>query len=189
MKNPLDTPVLVLNKGWLAHEMHSAQHILPMLFTGVCTALDIGDSERPMRWDDWVKLPIRPGDDVIHTPKFSFRCPTVVVLATFDKAGKTKLKKNLRGVAARDGNRCQYSGRKLQPHEMSIDHVHAKSKGGTDEWTNIVLADKAINHRKGNKTNKEAGLKLLRKPVEPKEMPRSFFLHAAHPDHQRFLQK
>ena len=49
-----------------------------------------------------------------------------------------------------------------------MDHVVPKSKGGKVEWTNIVLACVPCNGKKGNSTVAEAGLKLLRKPFEPR---------------------
>lgn len=45
------------------------------------------------------------------------------------------------------------------------------SRGGASNWENCVLADRKINSRKGNKLPEEAGLKLLRRPAVPREVP------------------
>ena len=52
-----------------------------------------------------------------------------------------------------------------------------------------MLADKRINHRKGNRTPDEAGLKLVRLPQQPREMPATAFIRNTHaiPDWEMFL--
>jgi hypothetical protein len=52
-----------------------------------------------------------------------------------------------------------------------------------------VLADKRINHRKGNRTPREAGLQLLRSPREPRALPATAFIRNTHaiPDWEMFL--
>jgi 5-methylcytosine-specific restriction endonuclease McrA len=188
-KNVTNCPVLMLNSGFQAVNMHSVQHVIPMMFTDAATALDFYEGGyRPVRWDEWVKLPIRPGDDVIHSSKMSIRVPRVVVCVSYHKIHKKNPKKNLRGIAARDKNTCQYTGRKLQPHEGSIDHVIPRSKGGSDDWENLVYAGKDVNHAKGSRRNEEVGLKLLKNPVAPRSLPASSFLEAAYPEHEIFLK-
>ena len=49
--------------------------------------------------------------------------------------------------------------------------VLPRSRGGKDEWENLVWADKDVNARKGNRLPHEAGLKLLTVPRAPKELP------------------
>ena len=43
---------------------------------------------------------------------------------------------------------CAYTGQKLTFPQSSIDHVMPKSRGGKDEWENVVLAHKDINNQK-----------------------------------------
>ena len=80
----------------------------------------------------------------------------------------------------RDRGTCAYSGKKLKPEEGNIDHLIPKSKGGLTTWTNCVLAHRDINAKKGNRTPEEAGLKLLIKPEQPKELPVTFFIKNKH---------
>jgi 5-methylcytosine-specific restriction endonuclease McrA len=42
-----------------------------------------------------------------------------------------------------------------------------KSRGGKNNWTNVVAACKPCNHRKGNKTPEEAKMHLLYVPYVP----------------------
>ena len=161
-----------------------------MLASNVATAINFDNGEMaPTQWDEWLKLPIGPDDLAIHTRTRAIRVPTVIVCSEYSKIPKRKPKKNLRGVAARDNSICQISGKKLPPERWSIDHVQPKSRGGSDDWENLALVDRDINNKKSNKTNEEAGLKLIRKPFEPKLLPASCFIQSNHPHHLIFLQK
>ena len=80
----------------------------------------------------------------------------------------------------RDDNRCQYTGRLLAPEEGSLDHILPRSRGGADTWENLVWSSKDVNTRKGNRLPHEAGLKLLRAPRAPKELPASALIRNAH---------
>jgi len=68
----------------------------------------------------------------------------------------------------------------LRPEEGSLDHVLPRSRGGKDEWGNLVWSDKTVNAKKGNRLPHEAGLKLLRVPRAPKELPVTSLIHNAH---------
>ena len=78
------------------------------------------------------------------------------------------------------GNRCQYTGKLLRPDEGSLDHVLPRSRGGKDEWGNLVWSDKAVNVKKGNRLPHEAGLNLLTLPRAPKELPVTVLIRNAH---------
>jgi hypothetical protein len=51
---------------------------------------------------------------------------------------------------------------------MTIDHVFPKSLGGRTVWENVVSACRACNLKKGNKSPREVGMQLLRKPIRPR---------------------
>ncbi|MEZ5092852.1 HNH endonuclease [Nocardioides sp.] len=68
-----------------------------------------------------------------------------------------------RGVLLRDGHRCAYCGSRAS----TIDHVLPRSRGGAWTWANTVAACERCNHRKGNRTPTEAGLRLRRAPFVP----------------------
>src|SRR5829696_2291213 len=67
--------------------------------------------------------------------------------------------------------RCQYCGRpaaELKPREaLTRDHVIPMSRGGTNDWTNVVTACSPCNTRKGNRLPVEIGMLPLTRPVEP----------------------
>ena len=72
-------------------------------------------------------------------------------------------------VFVRDDYTCQYCGKKFPASELTLDHVFPKSRLGPDIWENIVTCCKDCNQYKADKTPKEAGMKLLRRPFRPKE--------------------
>jgi 5-methylcytosine-specific restriction endonuclease McrA len=174
--------VLVLNRNWQAIGVKTPMEAFSMIASGSATALDIesGGNIRPVTWNEWLTLPVRDGDNSIGTVSGRVRVPSVLVLAKFDKVPKKRPKFGVRGIWERDGGVCQYTGRKLRPHEGNIDHVVPLSRGGPTSWANCVLADKRVNSRKGSKLPEEAGLKLLRRPSVPRELPVTLLIKNTH---------
>ena len=107
----------------------------------------------------------------MHTVRWAIRVPTVIVALNFAKVPKKRPKLCAKTIRERDGNLCQYTGKFLRQDEGSLDHVLPRSRGGKDQWENLVWADKAVNACKGNRLPHEAGLKLLTVPRAPKEVP------------------
>lgn len=70
-------------------------------------------------------------------------------------------------IFVRDDYTCQYCGRKLPASELTLDHVYPKSRLGPDIWENIVACCKDCNQRKADRTPREAGMKLKRRPYRP----------------------
>jgi 5-methylcytosine-specific restriction endonuclease McrA len=174
--------VLVLNRHWQAIDVRTPVETFSMLVNGSATALDIklGEEMRPVTWDEWLTLPVRESDFAIGTVRGGIRVPTVVVLARFDKVPKRRPKFCARAIWERDGGVCQYTGRKLRPSEGNIDHIVPRSRGGKTSWENCVLADKRVNSRKGNRLPEEVGLRLLRQPFVPREIPTTALIRNHH---------
>jgi 5-methylcytosine-specific restriction endonuclease McrA len=170
--------VLVLNRNWQAIGVKTPAETIGMLMTDAATALNIEDNDVmiPVRWKDWVNLPITDNDLVINTVSRSFKIPKVIVLCKFDKVPKKRPAFSSKNIWIREKGKCAYTGKRLKPDEGNIDHLIPKSRGGKTDWTNCVLAHKDVNAKKANKTPEEAGLKLLIKPEAPKELPVYFFI-------------
>ncbi len=183
--------VLVLNRNWQAINVRSPAEAFCQMCSGTVTALDIADDGgmSPVRWEHWLQLPVRETDNTVQTPRGPIRVPTVVVLARFDRVPRKRPKFSAKAIWERDGHRCQYSGRKLHPGEGNIDHIVPRSRGGKTTWENCVLAAKDINTRKGNRLPEEIGLKLLRSPKAPGEIPTTLLIRNHHniADWEHFL--
>jgi 5-methylcytosine-specific restriction endonuclease McrA len=185
--------VLVLNRNWQAINVRSPQEAFCQMATNAATALEIDGAShiRPVPWDEWITLPIREQDNAVLTVRGAIRVPTVIVLANFARVPKKRPKLCAKTIRERDGNRCQYTGALLRPEEGSLDHVLPRSRGGRDAWENLVWSAKAVNARKGNRLPHEAGLKLLKMPRAPKELPASALIRNAHgiPEWKWFLNE
>ncbi len=72
----------------------------------------------------------------------------------------------------RDQHTCQYCGRTSlelgRKERLTREHVVPISRGGTNTWENVATACSTCNHRKGNRLLKEANMRLLNRPREPK---------------------
>jgi 5-methylcytosine-specific restriction endonuclease McrA len=72
---------------------------------------------------------------------------------------------------ARDDYRCQFCHRtqaELRYREcLTRDHLVPLSRGGNNDWTNVVTACSGCNTRKGNRLPSECGMHPLHPPVEP----------------------
>jgi 5-methylcytosine-specific restriction endonuclease McrA len=174
--------VLVLNRHWQAIHVRTPQEAFCMMASNVATGLEIERQQhiRPVPWDEWIRLPIRPQDEAVRTVRGVVRVPTVIVAVNFAKVPKKRPKLCARSIRERDGNRCQYTGRVLRPHEGSLDHVVPRSRGGADTWENLVWSSKDVNARKGNRLPHEAGLRLLAVPRAPRELPATFLIRNPH---------
>ncbi|MCZ6452829.1 MAG: HNH endonuclease [Alphaproteobacteria bacterium] len=103
---------------------------------------------------------------VIRSPSVEMMLPSVVSLKQYikpaDRPAFTRF-----NVFLRDKFTCQYSGQRLPAHELTFDHVLPRSRGGHTCWENVVTASSEYNLRKGNRTPKQAGLKLRQQPRRP----------------------
>jgi 5-methylcytosine-specific restriction endonuclease McrA len=126
----------------------------------------------------------------VQTARGPVRVPTVIVAANYAKVPVRRPRLGARGIWERDGGVCQYTGRRLAPHEGNIDHIVPRSRGGATSWENCVLSHRDVNSKKGARLPQEAGLRLLRKPQPPKVLPATAFIRNPHGirDWQKFLQ-
>lgn len=174
--------VLVLNRNWQAINIVTPATAFSQMCVDTATGLDIQGEEImiPTRWNDWLDLPVRDEDNQVGTPRGQIRVPTVIVLARFDRVPVKRPRFSARSLWERDGGRCQYTGRILRPGEGNIDHILPRSRGGTTTWENCVLAAREVNSRKADRTPEEAGLRLVRQPKAPRELPVTMLLRNPH---------
>lgn len=159
--------------------------------------LSKADGMTTVSWDKWITLPVRNWDMSINTPSIKVRVPTVILYPHYGRMPKRKLKLGKEGVWLRDRKRCQYTGVSLTKDSGTIDHVvskHTWRKNGLDGspncWENLVLCDKELNLRKGDRPFQELGLKLIRKPIDPPPVPACLLIgEANHHDWEHFLIK
>ena len=97
------------------------------------------------------------------------RIPSVVRLVYYVQRPHQRVKFTKQSVLTRDGYTCMYCG--LQSRHLTLDHVVPKTRGGQTIWTNVVACCTRCNATKGGKSLKEAGMKLMHAPREPRFLP------------------
>jgi 5-methylcytosine-specific restriction endonuclease McrA len=174
----LDASVLVLNKLYMAVHVVPVRRAFGLLFKDLAEVITLDDGRYQSydfhSWREVSEARARfkgPDDDFIRTVHFEIQVPRVIRLLAYDRLPRTKVKFNRRNIFARDGNRCQYCGRRFPTNELSLDHVLPRSRGGKATWENIVCACLKCNVRKGGRTPREAGMKLIRLPSQPRTSP------------------
>jgi len=91
--------------------------------------------------------------------------PTVIRLRSYVKIPYKEISLSRRNILHRDNYTCQYCGDKR--HDLTIDHIIPRSRGGLDSWDNVAAACLRCNVKKGDRTPKEAGMPLNCNPRRP----------------------
>jgi len=108
----------------------------------------------------------------VRSVSATFQIPSVMRLKRYVTPRKTtRLKFSRENIYLRDGYTCQYCAQTFPPKQLTLDHVVPASKFGRKDWTNVVTACRACNHRKGNRTPLGAGMPLLSEPRIPNWLP------------------
>lgn len=68
---------------------------------------------------------------------------------------------------ARDGYSCMYCGRACTSIQLTRDHIQPTSRGGRNQWSNVVSACRRCNQHKANRTPEEANMQLMALPFHP----------------------
>jgi len=174
----LDSHVLVLNKHYMAIRVVNARRAISLLFRDLAEVVSLESGQYiNYDFDSWVevselKQQFEPEiHDWVHTVHLSIAVPRIVRLLFYDHLPRQDVKLNRRNIYARDQNRCQYCGKKFSTSELSLDHVVPRSLGGGASWDNLVCACLKCNVKKGGQTPKQAGMKLIAKPIKPARSP------------------
>lgn len=166
MSGSLNKKVLVLNKHWAPIRLISVERAIKTVVRERAEFLD-EETFNPHKWDDWCML-TADATTGIKTSSGYVKLPYIVILLSYDKIPAHKVRVSRNNVYVRDKGECQYTGKKLKPKEATIDHIVPTSKGGNNDWNNIVLCSPEINRKKGNRMLEDIGLKLRKKPTAPK---------------------
>ena len=172
--------VLVLNRLYMAVHVVNVRRAIALLFRELAEVIHI-EAGRYVNYDflSWreisqLKLEFEerdPQSDWLQSVHFAVEIPRVIRLLSYDKVPRRGMRFNRRNVFARDGNRCQYCGKRFVTSELSLDHVRPRSQGGEMGWGNIVCCCVACNSRKGGRTPEQAGMRLVRVPKRPRHNP------------------
>ncbi|ADB18649.1 HNH endonuclease [Pirellula staleyi DSM 6068] len=166
----LDRPTLVLNRNWQPIHVSTVQRALILVWNEAAQVVDPRDYEL-YDWVDWAKIPPGEGELYLQSVRSQMRVPEVIALRTFDKLPERNVSFSRRNLFKRDHYTCQYCGCQPGMHELTIDHVLPRSRGGASSWENCVLACVECNKRKADKLPDEARMKIRQKPIRPRWRP------------------
>jgi 5-methylcytosine-specific restriction endonuclease McrA len=132
-------------------------------------------------------------DRVVRSERLTLPRPAVIRLTKFIHVPR-RFRRQVTNtfLFARDHYRCQYCGRhvlELKPREaLTRDHLLPLSRGGTNEWSNVVTACSPCNTRKGNHLPNEIGMHPLTHPVEPHFVHLSWAVRKLTPVQSRYIK-
>ena len=171
MQAILDSHVLVLNKLYQPVHVTSVRRAFVQLYEGVARAVD--EQWRTFDFASWTELSaaVQSDEPTIGTARLRLRVPRVILLFGNDLLPLPRVRFSRANIYARDGNRCQYCRRRFSRTDLNLDHVIPRTQGGRTCWENIVCSCIRCNMRKGGRTPEEAGMKLARRPVQPRWSP------------------
>ena len=91
----------------------------------------------------------------------------------------------------RDNHQCLYCGNYFEGHTLTRDHIVPSSRGGVDEWENVVAACRRCNQHKGSRLLSETRMELLALPYRPNSAEYLALVNSKRilPDQADFLSK
>ena len=177
----LNSHVLVLNKLWMAVRVIDARRAFSLLLRELAEVIRVDNNTYTGHdfdsWTEIAQLKQEYEDFQVHhyewvrTVRMDIAVPKVIRLLGYDKVPKQDLKLNRRNIFARDHSRCQYCGKQYPTSELSLDHIIPRSQGGGSSWTNLVCCCVKCNTKKGGRTPQQAHMKLITKPIKPRNHP------------------
>lgn len=176
----MQVSVLALNRNYVAIHVLPVPRAFSLLWKGSAEVVNVEQNQYlTYDFDGWREISELKAaleeredtDDWIRTVQFEIQVPRIIRLLSYDRIPRNTVKFNRRNVFLRDGHCCQYCEQRFPRHQLSLDHVHPRSRGGEDSWENVVCACLSCNVRKGGRTPQEAGMELKTIPVKPKRSP------------------
>ena len=107
----------------------------------------------------------RGGRDV-QTTSIAFPLPSVVRMLYYVRRARKRVALTKKNVLLRDDYTCAYCVAR-GGHDMTVDHVVPRSRGGVSTWENCVLACVECNKRKADRSPAQSGLRLRKAPRKP----------------------
>ena len=147
LTNPGAARVLILNASYEPLHVCSVKRAITLLMQEV--------AERVL--DD---------DRVLRTPSRTVPVPSVIRLRRYvRRPHRQRVAFNRKNVLRRDDHACQYCG--TRAHDLTLDHVLPRSRGGPTSWENVVACCRRCNAHKRDRTPTEARMALRRPPRAP----------------------
>lgn len=175
MSDVLDSRCLVLNKNYEPINIITVRKALNKLLNDKAEIVSVENkSFVGYNLDSWIEFSflkrecgMDEDDELIGGENLAFIAPTIIRTLTYDKTYRQPLRLSRKNIFLRDGNICQFCGKRLPTEKLTLDHVLPRGQGGINSWENLVCSCYKCNNKKGCQTPEQAGMKLLRKPTKP----------------------
>jgi 5-methylcytosine-specific restriction endonuclease McrA len=154
----INFPVLVLNQNYEPLNICRVRRAIMLIYRGSAEMLENGTG-------------------FIHSANQSFSVPSVIRIGYMIKRPRPQRKLTRLEIFNRDHYTCQYCGK--ETHQLTLDHVIPRYRGGEHTWENVVSACVPCNRHKAGRTPKEANMKLVRQPTPPHDN-RLFYIPLQH---------
>ncbi|HAV42902.1 TPA: HNH endonuclease [bacterium] len=159
----VDLPVLTLNSGMIPIDICRVRDAIVLQLLNKAAAIKVEQG----KW--------------IRSQYLSFALPRVITLFNYHKIPEKKVVYSRLNIIYRDDMRCMFCGKRFSMDQLTVDHLIPQSRWDAlppnkrplsiNSWENQVCACKGCNSIKGDRLLHECGLKLIRKPYEPKYLP------------------
>lgn len=126
------------------------------------TILVLNSSYEPLHFTDWKRAVVLLFKDKAKLINKRIIRLVKYVRIPFSSGFRAHPKRKM--IYKRDHYTCQYCG---SIKDLTIDHVIPKSKGGTNNWDNLVTCCRKCNLKKGNKFLSETNMILRSEPKVP----------------------
>ncbi|MBT3362232.1 MAG: HNH endonuclease [Chloroflexi bacterium] len=143
----VNSAVLVLNQNYEPLNVCNMHRAVILVWCGKAEVLENGRGQ-------------------LNSFSISLTIPSVIRLHHSIYRPWIKRRLTRREVFIRDGYKCQYCGKQM--HELTLDHIIPRHRGGQHTWDNVTSACKKCNYKKAGNTPAEVGMKLLKKPSQPR---------------------
>lgn len=107
---------------------------------------------------------VKSDDNPIVAGYKTYVRPVIIRLLRYIRHYTRQLRANRNRIYKRDNYSCVYCG---SNRHLTLDHVIPKSRGGRNDWTNLVTSCQKCNLKKADKTPDEARMKMSHKPFAP----------------------
>jgi 5-methylcytosine-specific restriction endonuclease McrA len=166
MNGMVNSPVLVLNQNYEPLNVCNARRAFVLVDRGKADVLEHHDG-------------------LLRSPSHCFSLPSVIRLIYLIRRPRPQIRLTRKEIFSRDHYTCQYCGR--HGHDLTLDHVIPRNKGGAHTWDNLVSACKPCNHHKAGKMPSETRMRLLHQPKRPPAT--AYYLFYDHLERQVEWQK
>lgn len=165
----LTSHVLVLNRSYIPINITSVRRAFVLLYEGLARAVD--HQFDTFDYQSWSELSVEVHHDSVGLIDRMIRVPRVILLVAYDRVPRRHVRFSRFNIYLRDGNLCQFCGKKFSRSDLNLDHVVPRSQGGKTVWENVVTSCIPCNRRKGGLLPSKVGMRLIRAPVRPRWTP------------------